>query len=228
MRERVEQLITSRTWLTVEFLLLCVALPTVIIVWRLAPMMFFFLWSATVYCYVIFRLITHNRESFRSIWKWGEVTWANLRPMLVRFVFVAIGMTLITLYIDAIEYFEEPRLFYLPRVAPEFVLLLCVVYPIFSALPQEFIFCTFFFERYPRFFPGKWSMIVASAVVFAYAHVLFINWVAPVLSLIGGLVFASTYAKTRSLALVTIEHGLYGNYLFVVGLGWFFFGGAVE
>jgi len=101
------------------------------------------------------------------------------------------------------------------------------MYPILSALPQEFIFCSFFFERYKKFFPNEKVMIVASAVVFAFAHVLFINWVAPVLSFIAGLIFAMTYAKTKSLALVTIEHGLYGNVLFLVGLGWYFYGGAV-
>ncbi len=56
---------------------------------------------------------------------------------------------------------------------------------------------------------------------------MFIDWVAPTLSLVAGYIFAKTYSETRSLALVTIEHGLYGNYLFLVGLGWYFHGGAV-
>jgi membrane protease YdiL (CAAX protease family) len=103
-----------------------------------------------------------------------------------------------------------------------------VLYPVLSALPQEFIFCTFFFWRYADFFKSERAMILASAVVFAYAHVLFINWVAPVLGFIAGLIFARTYAQSRSLALVTIEHGLYGNAVFLIGLGWYFFHGAVQ
>jgi len=83
------------------------------------------------------------------------------------------------------------------------------------------------FERYKKFFKSDIAMIIASAVVFAYAHVLYINWVAPFLSFIAGLIFATTYSKTKSLALVTIEHGLYGNVLFLIGLGWYFYGGAV-
>jgi len=43
-------------------------------------------------------------------------------------------------------------------------------------------------------------MLVVNAVVFAYAHLLYINPVAPTLSLLGGLIFASTYLKTQSLA----------------------------
>ncbi len=71
-------------------------------------------------------------------------------------------------------------------------------------------------------------MMIASAVMFAYAHLLYINPVAPTLSLLGGLIFASTYLKTKSLALVTIEHGLYGNVLFLIGLGYYFYGGNVH
>jgi uncharacterized protein len=102
-----------------------------------------------------------------------------------------------------------------------------VLYPILSALPQEIIFCSFFFKRYEPFFKSDRAMIIASALIFAYAHVLFINWIAPFLSLIAGFIFAGTFARTRSLALVTIEHGLYGNFIFFVGLGWYFYGGAV-
>lgn len=81
--------------------------------------------------------------------------------------------------------------------------------------------------RYKPFFKSRKARVWASAIVFAYAHVLFINPVAPVLSFIAGLIFASTFAKTKSLALVTIEHSMYGLVLFAVGLGWYFWGGAL-
>tara|TARA_Y100000588_G_C13721833_1_gene697629 strand:- start:57 stop:272 length:216 start_codon:yes stop_codon:yes gene_type:complete len=70
-------------------------------------------------------------------------------------------------------------------------------------------------------------MVTMSALAFCIAHILFINWVAPVLGLAAGLIFALTYQKTKSLLLVSIEHGLYGDALFFVGLGWFFWGGAM-
>lgn len=118
------------------------------------------------------------------------------------------------------------RLFYIVKERPQLLLFLLFFYPIFSALPQEFIFCTFFFQRYKPFFKSRKARVWASAIVFAYAHVLFINPVAPVLSFIAGLIFASTFAKTM-LALVTIEHSMYGLVLFAVGLGWYFWGGAL-
>ena len=47
-------------------------------------------------------------------------------------------------------------------------------------------------------------------------------------AIIGGLLFANTYNKHRSLLLVSIEHGLYGNTLFFIGLGWYFWGGSLN
>lgn len=70
-------------------------------------------------------------------------------------------------------------------------------------------------------------MVIMSAIVFAYAHMLFINPIAPTFSFVAGLLFAVTYLKTKSLALVTVEHALYGNAIFVIGLGYYFYSGAV-
>lgn len=208
--------------LIAEFILLCAVLPSVIIVYRLAPYMFAFLWGAAAYgLWVMYRQLRENRAAWIAMWGWDAVTWGNMRPILIRWIICCIGMTAFIYVIDPARAFQ----LFLER--PYMVLVLFIAYPIFSALPQEFIFCSFFFRRYAAFFPSDRARIIASAITFAYAHVLFINWVAPLLSLIAGYIFAQTYARTRSLALVTIEHGLYGNYLFMVGLGWYFFGGAV-
>lgn len=208
-----------RTFLALEFTLLCIALPTIIIVFRLAPYMFFFLWSAWAVCWSIYR--HYHFEKLIELWKWESVTRENMRIVLIRWAVCSILMLLFTWFYD------PEKLFYIVKEKPLILPFLMVFYPIFSALPQEFIFCTFFFERYKRFFKTDKIRIVASAIVFAYAHVLFINPVAPPISFIGGLIFASTFAKTRSLALVTIEHALYGIVLFTVGLGWYFWAGAL-
>jgi len=208
-----------RALLSVEFFLLCIALPTCIIVFKLAPLMFTFLWGAALFCFLIYR--RQFFTSFRQMWKWEAVTWANMKPLLARWVVCSIGMTIFL-------YFYDPdRLFYLVLERPQIIPFLLVLYPVLSALPQEFIFCSYFFERYHHYFKTDNVKVIASAVVFSYAHMLFINPVAPALSFIAGLIFARTYAQTRSLALVTIEHGLYGNALFVIGLGWYFYHGAV-
>ena len=72
------------------------------------------------------------------------------------------------------------------------------------------------------------NLVISSALFFAITHILFLNFIAPILSFIGGLLFANTYNKHRSLLLVSIEHGLYGNTLFFIGLGWYFWGGSIN
>ncbi len=208
-----------RRFLALEFIILCIALPTVIIVFRLAPYMFFFLWSAWAVCWSIYR--HYHYQELKTLWRWKAVRWKNLKPVLIRWAVCCVLMAIFTYYYD------PGKLFYLVKEKPEILPFLMILYPIFSALPQEFIFCTFFFQRYKPFFKTNRIRILASAIVFAYAHVLFINPVAPVLSFIAGLIFAGTFAKTRSLALVTIEHGLYGIALFIIGLGWYFWAGAL-
>lgn len=206
--------------LALEFLLICVVLPTIIIVFRLAPFMFLFLWGA---CTVT--MMIHRRYHFveiRHLWLWEAVTWCALRPILIRWLLCCVGILLFTWLYD------PDKLFRIIQQRPQIIPFLMVGYPLLSALPQEFIFCTYFFDRFKPFFQSQRAMILASALVFAYAHMLFINWIAPVFGFIAGLIFAQTYARSRSLALVTIEHGLYGNALFLIGLGWYFWHGAVE
>lgn len=211
--------LTHRNFIFVEFILLCIAMPAAIIMFRYAPYMFPLLWGAALYCLIIFLLV--GRTELRAVWRFQEINPRNLKPVLLRFAAAAVGMAVFTWGYD------PDRLFSLFYTRPDIIPRILVLYPLLSALPQEFIFCTFFFWRYGVFFHGARSMIFASALVFAFAHILFINPVAPPLSFIAGLIFAQTYQKTKSLALVTLEHGLYGNALFLIGLGWYFYHGAM-
>jgi hypothetical protein len=56
-------------------------------------------------------------------------------------------------------------------------------------------------------------------------HVIFGNGLAMALTLVGGLFFGHTYLRTRSLLACTFEHGLYGCFVFTIGLGRFFYAG---
>jgi hypothetical protein len=40
-----------------------------------------------------------------------------------------------------------------------------------------------------------------------------------ILTFIGGILFAFTFKKTKSTLLVSIEHAIYGCWLFTVGMG---------
>ena len=103
------------------------------------------------------------------------------------------------------------------------------LYPALLVLPQELLFRCFFFHRYESLFGGKtWLLILCNAASFGLSHLFYGNWIAPTLSFVGGLLFAWRYATTRSLAAVSLEHALWGNYLFTIGIGWYFYSGAIS
>jgi len=104
---------------------------------------------------------------------------------------------------------------------------LLVTYPLLSVYPQEIIFRAFFFHRYRSLFPARWKKVTASGVTFGFAHIVFANWVAPVMTAVIGVQFALTYARSESTLQAAIEHGLWGVYAFTIGLGWFVHSGAI-
>jgi membrane protease YdiL (CAAX protease family) len=69
-------------------------------------------------------------------------------------------------------------------------------------------------------------MILASAVAFAFVHIIFRNPIAVSFTLVGGLLFAWRYQQTDSLFTSSLEHALYGCLMFTIGLGDYFYKGA--
>jgi len=117
--------------------------------------------------------------------------------------------------------------FVMPRTSLNDWLLLLVLYPLLSVLPQELIFRTYFFHRYKRIMPHKTVRIFTSAFVFALAHVVYANWVAVLLAFLGGLLFSYTYAQSRSTFVCVIEHSLWGLWMFTLGVGQYLDSGAL-
>ncbi len=206
--------------LAFEFFVLCIALPTLIIYASLGYYMMFFLWAAAAYCSYHLFYVGHDNFT-KDTWKWKSVNRENMKLIIPRWILACIGMCVFM-------YFYAPeRMFTLAYEHPLKIIMIFTIYPILSALPQELIFCSFFFHRYKGFFKTPMVRIIMSAIVFAYAHMLYINWIAPTFSLIAGLIFAHTYSKTKSLALVTVEHAMYGNAMFLIGMGVYFWSGGI-
>jgi membrane protease YdiL (CAAX protease family) len=102
---------------------------------------------------------------------------------------------------------------------PKLWIFILFVYSMFSVYPQELIFRTFFFKRYRTLFINTNFLIFINAIVFSLAHLFFKNTLVIVLTFLGGILFAITYHKTNSTLLVSIEHAIYGCWLFTVGMG---------
>ncbi|MCL1909482.1 MAG: CPBP family intramembrane metalloprotease [Kiritimatiellaeota bacterium] len=136
--------------------------------------------------------------------------------MFARFVCGAAALTLILLY-------KNPdALLVFPKTNLRFWILVMVCYPVFSVLAQGVVYRALYWSRYSRLFPERLRIVVGAAV-FAFAHLAYANVYALAFPFIGGLMFLSGYRRTRSLMFAAIEHALYGDFLFTIGWGYYFF-----
>ena len=120
--------------------------------------------------------------------------------------------------------FAPEQLLAFPRQRPALWTIVMLLYPVLSAYPQEIIYRPFLFQAYPALHRSSdLLLIVFSATVYSFVHVVYNNWIAVVLTFAGGLMFAHNYLRTRSLPAVWIEHSLWGNMIFTVGLGRYFY-----
>ena len=204
----------------IEIAVLGFFFPISVVYFGLSNYILLFLWIIFFYALIIYITFYYEKKYLKELF--------NLRIhkfffllIIFRWFFLCIVLYYFT------KFFFPNRLFLLQKENVELLYKIFIFYPIFSALPQEFIFCSFFFKRYKSLFKSEKKMIIMSSFIFCFAHIFTINWVAPLLGIFGGFLFAITYSKTKSLLLVSFEHALYGNTLFFLGLGWFFWGGSV-
>jgi uncharacterized protein len=126
----------------------------------------------------------------------------------------------------AVCIFAPELLFSFVKRAPGLWVLVMLFYPLFSVYPQELLYRAFFSHRYQPLFGSGWAMLVASASAFGFAHIIFGNWLSVALCIIAGFLFSLTYQHSGSLLLTCIDHALFGNFIFTIGLGQFFYHGS--
>jgi membrane protease YdiL (CAAX protease family) len=217
------QIFHTRHWRLLEIALLFVLLPLVLAWFLPSRVLFGVLWAMALYAWLMMRSrhVPHERPSI--LWDWPALrAWGLWKPILLRFVLA------VPILIGVTYWLLPDRLFSFPLERPGIWLMVMMLYPILSVIPQEFLYRSFFFARYACVFTRQNTMIFASGLLFGYAHVVLLNWPAVLLSAVGGVYFSQTYAKRRSLALVCAEHALYGCFVFTVGLGWFFYRGGAR
>ncbi|MGB5965818.1 MAG: CPBP family intramembrane glutamic endopeptidase [Sulfurimonadaceae bacterium] len=205
----------NKSLLLAEFFLIFIS-PPLLIVWGLLPKEAIMpvLWVVSLYAYLLLR---SSKIKVLAI----DFERKALYTVLKRFLVIGTAITLFVLYF-------KPELFLaLVKANPWQWLAVMLFYPVFSAFIQEVLFRSFFFHRYEKLFKGRLILLVTvNALLFAYVHIVFENWIAVVFTFFGGLLFAQTYLKTRSTLLTAIEHSLYGNTLYTLGLGYYFYHGA--
>jgi membrane protease YdiL (CAAX protease family) len=162
-------------------------------------------------------LILRRNPAVRSakLFAWRGI-WPKLAQVLLRDAILLILLGL------AVRIFAPEFLFSLIRRQPLFWALIMLLYPLLSVCPQEFLYRAFFFHRYQPLFGNGRGMIAASSLAFSFVHIIFGNWLAVGLCGLGGLLFSLTYHRSGSLLLASIDHALFGNFIFTIGLGQFF------
>jgi len=185
-----------------------------------------FLVVTAVLCFA-YLLWDHSFDRSR-LWN-GAAFKKHLPRILLTWLLGIAVMIGVTLWIDRQQWApEQIKLFGFIKQSPQVWAIIIVLYPLFSVYPQEIILRTFFFQRYKILFTHPAAMIVANGLVFAWVHIIFQNWVAVVLCVPSGMLFAYTYWKSKSTITSGFEHALFGNAMWTIGLGWFFYGGAVQ
>jgi len=207
---------TDKTPLLVELLLLFVGMPLLYMVlpWRFSPLPA--LWLAALYCVLV---LHHAPAAQVSLWNAKPLA-SSLTNVLVIFAVVAVLLTI------AVWRLRPNLLFGFVRTHPAFWAVVMVLYPILSVYPQGIIYRAFFVWRYRTLFPSPVAIIVASAAAFAFSHIIFRSSWSVLLTFAAGLLFAWRYSVTDSLPVSSLEHALYGCFMFTVGLGGLFYHGT--
>lgn len=205
------------SWRALEFGLLFIVLPLGLGLWLPAA------WLPQAFlgfCLLGLMLLGATREfRWRELGpRWRGIDW---RHLLLASLGAALALGLIVWWL-------VPGLaFFLPERLPRLWLMIILLYPWLSALPQELVFRVLFFSRYGALFPGQGVALAVNAGVFGLAHLAYWNWVAVVLSAAGGLLFAEAYLRRGGFAAAVILHAVCGILVFTFGLGTFFYHGAI-
>jgi membrane protease YdiL (CAAX protease family) len=117
-------------------------------------------------------------------------------------------------------YFWHPEnLFIVVKKNPTLWVIILFVYAFMSVLPQELLYRSYFFNRYKDLFKNPKYLVIINIIAFPLAHLFLKNWLVLLITLIGGIFFALTYKRSKSIILTSLEHAIYGNWLFTIGMG---------
>ena len=161
--------------------------------------------------YVIFILLKVEKNKFKIN---QNLKWKRFWKMTLLKLFLIAILTMLFVWFT-----NKESLFVVVLNKPFLWIGILFVYSVFSVYPQELLYRTFYFQRYKNLFFNINVLMLINAIVFSLAHLFFKNGLVILLTFLGGLLFAFTYNKSKSTLLVSIEHAIYGCWLFTVGMG---------
>ena len=188
-------------------------------IFLILPSAIFFLDSSVIVFLTLYLVFTSSLVilyfdksfSFTSLRK--KVDWKFI------IIFSLIFLSLSFFYIILVD---KDLLFIFPKTNFKLWLLVILIYPFLSVIPQEIVYRVFFFQRY---FPNERSfyfLTLLNMIVFSYGHIVFNNVHAILITAIVSPVFTYAYLK-KSFFTCIILHALGGQIIFTLGLGKYFF-----
>jgi uncharacterized protein len=163
------------------------------------------------FIYILYVLLKIEKEKLKIM---PNLNWKLFwKQTIIKFSMIIVLTTLFVWFTN------KEALFNVILSKPKLWVLILFVYSVFSVYPQELIYRTFFFKRYQILFKNSNQLIFFNAIVFSLAHIFFKNALVLLFTFLGGLLFAITFKNTKSTILVSIEHAIYGCWLFTVGMG---------
>lgn len=167
--------------------------------------------------YVVVRL--HNKISWRRLfgrpqpgwWKWPLLRAGLAFGVLTGFVLL----------------FQPDSFLNLPREHFGLWAAFIIFYPALSVLPQELIYRVYVFEVHKDLLSPPIIALLVGSALFAWVHIVFAGWFAVAATFAAGLVLAWSYQQNKSapgaIWPLLLEHSLYGQIVFTVGLYQYFF-----
>jgi membrane protease YdiL (CAAX protease family) len=192
-----------------EFFFIFFILPSAI--FFLDSSIIVFLTLYLVFTLSIVILYLDKSFSFTSLRK--KVDWKFI------IIFSLIFLSLSFFYVILVD---KDLLFIFPKTNFELWLLVILIYPFLSVIPQEIVYRVFFFQRY---FPNERSfyfLTLLNMIVFSYGHIVFNNVHAILITAIVSPIFTYAYLK-KSFFTCIVLHALGGQIIFTLGLGKYFF-----
>ena len=208
---------TRLLFLALEFAAVFVIVPLLIYYRRIPNLPIPYLLITALLAFFVLR--SDPTFSLSHLTGWGNAG-QFLRTILIRDAVCLVGLGI------AVYVLAPQLLFSLIRRSPLLWALIFILYPLLSVYPQELLYRAYFFHRYQPLFGRGWGLMAASALAFGFVHIIFRNWLAVGLCVIGGFLFSLTYQTSGSFLLACLDHAIFGNFLFTIGLGQFFYHGS--
>lgn len=169
-----------------------------------------------VFIFLVYLAIILSDKSFDRK-KLGLNGFKGWRFLFIKSLIVCIGLCAVVLI------FYPDRFLDIPSKMPWIWMLILVFYSIWSVLPQEFIYRVYFYRRFGDIVNNRIWLHFINAFLFSFSHIIFRNWSVLILTFLASFIFSVSYTKSKSFLAVFIEHAVYGNLVFTLGLGNFFY-----